>query len=49
MKTLAISNQKGGCGKTATAHALGEILASEGYRVLMIDTDPQGTLTQAAR
>ena len=49
MKTLAISNQKGGCGKTATAHALGEILASEGYRVLMIDTDPQGTLTQACK
>jgi len=45
MRTLAISNQKGGCGKTASTYALGEVLASRGYRTLMVDADPQGTLT----
>lgn len=49
MKTIAIANHKGGTGKTATAHNLGAVLAEFGRRVLLIDTDPQGSLTQAVR
>lgn len=48
MITIAVSNQKGGVGKTATAHALGELLSGEGLRVLMVDTDPQASLTMSA-
>ncbi len=45
MKIWAVSNQKGGVGKTTTAITLGGILASRRFRVLLVDLDPHGSLT----
>lgn len=47
MRTIAITNQKGGCGKTTTAVNLSAACAKKGARVLVLDLDPQAHATLA--
>lgn len=49
MRTIAISSQKGGTGKTTTAAAIGAWCAGNGIKALAIDLDPQGSLTHILR
>ena len=45
MKSYAITNQKGGVGKTTMAGNIGHALAEQGHRVILVDLDPQASLT----
>jgi chromosome partitioning protein len=47
MRTIAVVNQKGGCGKTTTVANLAGALAEQGSRVLVVDMDPQAHATLA--
>ena len=44
-RVIAVANQKGGVAKTPSVHALGVALAEMGKRVLLVDLDPQASLT----
>jgi chromosome partitioning protein len=44
-RVIAVANQKGGVAKTTTVHTLGAALAERGERVLLVDLDPQASLT----
>jgi chromosome partitioning protein len=46
MRTITLSNSKGGSGKTTTAVSLASAFAERGLRVLVVDLDPQGSATE---
>jgi chromosome partitioning protein len=47
MKIISVSNQKGGAGKSTTSRELSIYLANTGFKVLIIDTDPQGNISKS--
>ena len=47
MKTICFINQKGGCGKSSSCFHIAGHLVKSGRRVLVVDADPQGSLSQA--
>lgn len=49
MRVITVANQKGGVGKTTTSVSLGGLAASQGYRVLLLDIDPHGSLSSYFR
>jgi len=49
MNRVIVTNQKGGVGKTTLAREVGIALARRGYRVLLVDSDPQGNLSKSLR
>ena len=48
MKTIVLTNQKGGVAKTTTAYALATGLHNKGYTILIVDADPQSNLSYTA-
>ena len=46
MPVLCMINQKGGCGKSSSCFHLAGAYAADGRRVLLIDADPQGSISQ---
>ena len=49
MKVWAVANQKGGVGKTTSVVSLGGLLAQRGYRTLLLDMDPHGSMSSYFR
>ena len=47
-RTFALCNQKGGVGKTTSTFNVARAAVKKGYRVLVVDNDPQGNLTSVA-
>ncbi len=48
MRVISFMNQKGGVGKTTTCHNVGAALSLCGFKVLLVDIDPQASLSQSA-
>ncbi len=49
MIVLSVANQKGGVGKTTTVVSLGGLLSLQGYKTLLLDLDPHGSMTSYFR